>query len=197
VAQNAVHPNFQKQYLDKSDFGLMNMFSDPTGCWNQAQEPQLDQPDPESCPLIKRFYVMIDRHEDFYQTYSALNPDNAGISSQPSPLVACSITIDAAHGWAFAGMPPNGTNGFIYLMRIPFKEVLTGSDKSISTLQPGPDTLSLQDLYRGERTLDFSKVWLDIASLSNNAYSSEHEISKFGAVPAEQIEGILVIPSGT
>jgi hypothetical protein len=38
-----------------------------------------------------------------------------------------------------------------------------------------------------------SKAWLDIATLSNNAYSQEHEISKFGSVPAEQIEGILVV----
>jgi hypothetical protein len=37
------------------------------------------------------------------------------------------------------------------------------------------------------------KVWLDIASLSDNEFESEHEISKFGAVPAEQIEGILVV----
>jgi hypothetical protein len=67
----------------------------------------------------------------------------------------------------------------------------------VATLSPGPDVLSIQDLYsltssdRG--TLDMDKVWLDIASLSNNLYASEHEISKFAAVPAEQIEGILVI----
>ena len=38
---------------------------------------------------------MIDRHENFYQTFSALTPTYYGISSQPSPLVACSITLGA------------------------------------------------------------------------------------------------------
>jgi hypothetical protein len=77
-------------------------------------------------------------------------------------------------------------------MRIPFAQILAGSDRSVSTLSPGPDVLSIQDVARGE-ALDLSKVWLDIASLSSNLYASEHEVSKFGAVPAEQIEGILVV----
>ena len=38
-----------------------------------------------------------------------------------------------------------------------------------------------------------SSAWLDIASLSNNQYETEHEISAFGAVPAGEIEGILVV----
>ena len=28
---------------------------------------------PSQCPLLKRFYVLIDRHENFYSTYSGLN----------------------------------------------------------------------------------------------------------------------------
>ena len=36
-------------------------------------------------------------------------------------------------------------------------------------------------------------AWLDIATLSNNQYATEHEISAFGIVPADEIEGILVI----
>jgi hypothetical protein len=48
-------------------------------------------------------------------------------------------------------------------------------------------------LYNGTGKLDFESLWLDIASLSNNQFESEHEISAFGAVKAEQIEGILVI----
>jgi hypothetical protein len=41
--------------------------------------------------------------------------------------------------------------------------------------------------------LDMKKVWLDVATLSHNQYANEHEISKFGSVPADQIEGILVV----
>jgi hypothetical protein len=77
-------------------------------------------------------------------------------------------------------------------MRIPFADILTGNDKSVSTLMPGPKTTSIRSLYSGG-TLDMSRVWLDIASLSNNLYQTEHEISAFGAVRAEQIEGILVV----
>lgn len=186
VAQDAVHPLFDGALLDAPDFGLMALFPDPAGCTGDA-------PSPASCPLLKRFYVMIDRHEYFYRTYSSLAPDRSAISSQPSPLVACSITLAAAHAWDSAGIPSGGRAGFIFLMRIPFRQILTGSRKSVGTLEPGPDVLSIQELYEGTETLDLSKVWLDIASLSNNLYSSEHEISKFGAVPAEQIEGILVI----
>lgn len=185
VAESAVHPDFDAAMLDLPDFGLQSLFADPTGCEGATL-------DPEACPLLKRFYVLIDRHEYFYRTYSSLAPDRASLSSQPSPLVACSITLTAAHHWDSAGIPEGGTAGFIFLMRIPFAQILAGSDRSVATLEPGPDVLSIQDLYRGDE-LDLDKVWLDIASLSNNLYSSEHEISKFGAVPAEQIEGILVV----
>jgi hypothetical protein len=78
-------------------------------------------------------------------------------------------------------------------MRIPFKDILTGNDRSVSTIMPGPKTTSIQSLYAGQGSLDFSSLWLDIASLSNNLYQTEHEISAFGAVRADQIEGILVI----
>jgi hypothetical protein len=142
---------------------------------------------------MKRFYSMIDRHENFYRTYSALTPDYYGISSQPSPLVACSITLAASHQWDAAGTPPGGTAGFIFLMRIPFKDILTGNDTSVSTIMPGPKTTSIQSLYAGTGRMDFNSLWLDVASLSNNQYANEHEISAFGAVPASEIEGILVV----
>lgn len=64
---------------------------------------------------------------------------------------------------------------------------------SVATIMPGPKTTSIQALYRGEASLDFNSAWLDIASLSNNQYETEHEISAFGAVPAGEIEGILVV----
>jgi hypothetical protein len=164
----------------------MTVFSDGTGCTGASI-------DPAQCPLMRRFYSMIDRHENFYKTYSALNPDYYGVSSQPSPLVACSITLTAAHHWDSAGIPSGGTAGFIFLMRIPFKDILTGNDVSVSTLMPGPKTTSIQSLYSGNGRMDFDSLWLDIASLSNNLYESEHEISAFGAVAAGQIEGILVV----
>ncbi len=186
VAETAVVDDFDRGLLGEPDFGLMALFPESTGCTGATLSP-------ESCPLLKRFYVLIDRHEYFYRTYSSLSPDRASLSSQPSPLVACSITLGAAHAWDTAGIPAGGRAGFIFLMRIPFAQILAGSDKSVSTLSPGPDVLSVQDLYAGRGTLDMDKVWLDIASLSNNLYEHEHEISKFGAVPAEQIEGILVI----
>ena len=136
---------------------------------------------------------MIDRHENFYQTFSALQPTYYGISSQPSPLVACSITLGASHQWDTAGTPPGGTAGFIFLMRIPFKDILTGNDVSVATLMPGPKTTSIQSLYNGTGALDMNSLWLDVASLSNNQYANEHEISAFGAVAASQIEGIIVV----
>ncbi len=186
VAQDAVDPRWQASLITAPDMGLLRVFSDATNCTT----PSLD---PTKCPLMQRFYSMIDRHENFYSTYSALSPDYYGISSQPSPLVACSITLRAAHHWDTAGTPSGGTAGFIFLMRLPFKDILTGNDTSVATLLPGPKTTSIQSLYGGTSSLDMSRAWLDIASLSNNLYETEHEISAFGAVRPEQIEGILVI----
>ena len=186
VAESAVDPSWDAALLDDADMGLMSMFSDDTDCTSATI-------DPSSCPLMQRFYSMIDRHENFYKTYSALTPDYYGISSQPSPLVACSITLAAAHQWDTAGTPSGGRAGFIFLMRIPFRQILAGSETSVATLMPGPEVTSIQGLYRGDQTLDMNAAWLDIATLSNNLYATEHEISAFGAVPAGQIEGILVI----
>jgi hypothetical protein len=185
-AESDVDPRWQGALLANGDMGLMNVFSDSTGCTGKTL-------DPAQCPLLRRFYSMIDRHENFYQTFSALTPSYYGISSQPSPLVASSITLAAAHQWDSAGTPTGGTAGFIYLMKIPFADILTGNDTSVATIMPGPKTTSIQSLYTGVSHLDMTKVWLDIASLSNNQYESEHEISAFGVVPAGEIEGILVI----
>lgn len=185
VAQDRVHPDFEPGQLEQPDFGLLDLFADPAGCTGES-------PRPEQCPLLERFFTLIDRHEDFYQTFTGMRPESSGLSSQPSPLVACSITLAASHEWDSAGIPDGGEAGFIFLMRIPFKQILAGSRASVATLQPGPEVLAVQDLYDGGE-LDMSRVWLDIATLSNNLFESEHEISKFGAVPAEQIEGILVI----
>ncbi|HEY4180524.1 MAG TPA: hypothetical protein VGM90_26955 [Kofleriaceae bacterium] len=184
-AATAVMPGWDKSYLARPDMGLLKMFPSATGCAG-------DTLDPAACPLMKRFYSMIDRHENFYKTYSALSPDYYGVSSQPSPLVACSITLGASHQWDSAGTPQGGTAGFIFLMRIPFKEIVTGNDRSVSTIMPGPKTTSIQSLYTGG-ALDMTKAWLDVASLSNNQYATEHEISAFGVVRAEEIEGILVV----
>jgi hypothetical protein len=185
-AEASVDTRWNASYLARPDMGLMQVFSSSTGCSNASL-------DPSACPLMRRFYSMIDRHENFYQTYSALQPTYYGVSSQPSPLVACSITLGASHVWDAAGTPSGGTAGFIFLMRIPFKDILTGNDRSVSTVMPGPKTTSIQNLYAGSGTLDFSSLWLDVASLSNNQYETEHEISAFGAVRADQIEGILVV----
>ncbi|HEU4614164.1 MAG TPA: hypothetical protein VFS15_18850, partial [Kofleriaceae bacterium] len=186
VAEDAVDPRWDASLMTKPDLGLMTVFSSSAGCTGETL-------DPAQCPLMRRFYSMIDRHENFYQTFSALTPTWYGVSSQPSPLVACSITLGASHQWDAAGTPPNGNAGFIFLMRIPFKDILTGNERSVATLMPGPKTTSVQSLYAGTSTLDFSSLWLDVASLSNNQYETEHEISAFGAVRADQIEGILVV----
>ena len=185
VAEDTVDSRWNKSYIDDSDLGLQKVFSSSTGCTAAAL-------DPTSCPLLRRFYSLIDRHENFYQTFSALTPTYYGISSQPSPLVACSITLGASHQWDSAGTPTGGTAGFIFLMRIPFKEILAGNDVSVATLMPGPKTTSIQSLYGGDK-LDLTHVWLDVASLSNNQYETEHEISAFGVVPADEIEGMLVV----
>jgi hypothetical protein len=186
VAENGVDARYNKTLLANADMGLMTVFSDATNCTTETL-------DPAKCPLMRRFYSMIDRHENFYQTFSALTPTYYGVSSQPSPLVACSITLAASHQWDTAGTPAGGTAGFIFLMRVPFKDVITGNDRSVSTLMPGPKTTSIQSLYAGTSHLDFNSAWLDVASLSNNQYETEHEISAFGAVPANEIEGILVV----
>jgi hypothetical protein len=185
-AEDAIDPKWDPSLITDPDIGLMSMFSDSTGCTDA-------NPTPTGCSLLKRFYSMIDRHENFYQTFSALTPTYYGISSQPSPLVACSITLAAAHQWDTAGIPAGGTAGFIYLMKIPFRDILTGNETSVATLMPGPKTTSIQSLYNGTSKLDMTKAWLDVASLSNNQYETEHEISAFGVVPASEIEGILVI----
>jgi hypothetical protein len=194
VAADQVDPLWNKDLANKPDFGLMSIFSDGSGC-------QADNPSKESCPLLKRFFSLIDRHENFYQTYSGLAVDSEVVSQQPSPLVACSITLSASHAWDSAGTPTGGTAGFIYLMRVPFNQILSADHRSISTLglleggdlKAGPQVATLENIYKGVLPLDMSKAWLDIATLSSNAYQSEHEVSKFGSVPAEQIEGILVV----
>lgn len=184
-AEQQIDSRWNKSYLAQADMGLLSVFSSSTGCTAANL-------DPAQCPLLERFYSMIDRHENFYQTFSALTPTYYGISSQPSPLVACSITLGASHQWDAAGTPTGGTAGFIFLMRIPFADILTGNATSVATIMPGPKTTPLQSLYAGAH-LDMSKAWLDVASLSNNQYETEHEISAFGVVPANEIEGILVI----
>jgi hypothetical protein len=202
VAHDLVDPAWKKQYLTKKDLGLLTVYPNAPGCSAAA-------PNEANCPLLRRFYSMIDRHEDFYQTYSSMSGTTSIISQQPSPLVACSVTLRASHGWDDAGTPPGGTAGFIYLMRIPFAEILTSDARSIDTLgrlkdtngdgvpdddlKAGPKVATIESLYSGALPLAMDKVWLDIATLSNNAYAHEHEISKFGSVPAEQIEGILVV----
>ncbi|MBI2895465.1 MAG: hypothetical protein HYY06_18055 [Deltaproteobacteria bacterium] len=201
-AYEAVDPAWDPAYAGRPDLGMMAVFADGSGC-------MADSPSADTCPLLRRFYSIIDRHENFYQTYSSVRPDASNISQQPSPLVACSITLAASHAWDRAGAMAGGNAGFIYLMRIPFAQIFVGDVRSIDTLgllrdgngdgQPdndlraGPEVMTLQQLYSQGTELDMSKVWLDIATLSHNQYSSEHEVSKFGSVPAEQIEGILVI----
>lgn len=195
AAADQVDPLWQKDYVSRADFGLLSIFSDGSGC-------KADMPSRQACPLLNRFFSLIDRHENFYQTYSGLAPDSEVVSQQPSPLVACSITLGASHAWDRAGTPTGGTAGFIYLMRIPFDQILSADHRSISTLgllesggdlKAGPRVATLENIYAGVLPLDMSKVWLDIATLSSNQYASEHEVSKFGSVPAEQIEGILVV----
>lgn len=202
IPYDQVDPAWQPEMRQRADFGIGEVFADSADCLK-------DNPDPEACPLLKRFYGLIDRHEYFYKTYSGLQPDRATVSQQPSPLVACSVTLRASHHWDKAGTPSGGTAGFIYLMRIPFDQILSGDRRSIDTLglladvdgdgepdgslHAGPDVLDIQDVYEEGRTLDMDRVWLDIASLSNNQYQGEHEISKFGSVHAGQIEGILVV----
>ena len=189
VLDTTINPAFDPSWWSSPDFGLTQLFPDASGCEGES-------PSAATCPLLKRFYVLIDRHESFYKTYSALKPTCSGsrwcLSSQPSPLVACSVTLRASHHWDDAGIPEGGRAGFIFLMRIPFRHIFAGSTRNISTLDPPPHVLTVQDIYAGEE-LDMSRVWLDIATLSNDLYSSENEISKYGSVPAEQIEGILVV----
>ena len=188
-----VDTRWSASMLGQSDLGLTQMFP-PDGCSG-------DSPSPDACATLRRFYSLIDRHENFYQTYSAVDGRATTIASQPSPLVACSVTLAASHQWDGAGTPTGGRAGFIYLMRLPFAQILVGDTRSIDTLgrlsgdplHGGPKTLALQDVYAGNAQLDMHQVWLDIATLSHDQYANEHEISKFGSVPAGQIEGILVV----
>jgi len=196
IAYDAVDPAWDRSMLGTADLGLETVFADGSGCTGSHA-------DPATCGLVRRFYSLIDRHENFYQTYSSLRPNSSRVGQQPSPFVACSITLAASHAWDSAGTPPGGSAGFIYLMRIPFRQIFAGDVRSISTLgllsgapnplEAGPQVTTVQELYGHGAHLDMSKLWFDIATLSNNEYASEHEISKFGSVPSEQIEGILVI----
>ena len=196
IAYDAVDPAYTRSMLDTPDLGLQTVFADGSGCTGSHA-------DPATCGLVRRFYSLIDRHENFYQTYSSLRPSSSRIGQQPSPFVACSITLAASHAWDSAGTPPGGSAGFIYLMRIPFRQIFAGDVRSVSTLgllsgaanplEAGPQVTTVQEVYEHGAQLDMSKLWFDIATLSHNEYESEHEISKFGSVPSEQIEGILVI----
>lgn len=177
-----VDPAWRAEYAARPDMGLVTMF-------------------PDRAALLRRFTSMLDRHEHFYKTYSSNDENDLTVVSQPSPLVACSVTLNAANAWSHAGSPPGGRAGLIFLMRVPYREVLSGDDRSIDTLSrltddplhAGPEVLTLDRVYAEQGALDMSRVWLDLATLSNDLYASENEISKFGAVPAEEIEGILVL----
>lgn len=180
----AVHPDYRPQVdLARPDMGLTRFL--PEG---SCKDPN---PTPENCPLLKRLYVLVDRHVDFYNTYTNLDWDDHWIGKQPSPLVACSVTLGAADDWA--RMSPSGTDGFVYVMRVPFRDIVAGRAMSSSTLATPPHVTTLPDIYNGKAQLDFTRAWLDIATLSNNIYAHEHEISKYGWVRTEQIEGIIYV----
>ena len=196
VAYDAIDPAWDRSMLDTPDLGLRAVFPDEDGCTGSTANPA-------TCGLVRRFYSLIDRHENFYSTYSGLRPDTYRVSQQPSPLVACSIPLEASHEWDTAGTPAGGSAGFIYLMRIPFRHIFAGDTRSISTLgllsgadnplEAGPRVTTVSEVYEHGVEIDMSRLWFDIATLSHNEYESEHEVSKFGTVPAEQIEGILVV----
>lgn len=178
-----VDPRWNRDYAQAPDMGLLRIFED------------------DRAGFLKRFTSMLDRHEHFYKTYSSNDENDKTVISQPSPLVACSVTLNAAKAWAHAGTPPGGRAGLIFLMRVPFRDILTGDSRSIDTLgrltgdplHGGPRVLTVDRAYEDPSAFDMGRVWLDLSTLSNDLYASENEISKFGAVPAEQIEGILVL----
>jgi hypothetical protein len=193
IAYDAVDPGWTRSMLDTPDLGLQTIFADGSGCTGSHA-------DPATCGLVRRFYFMTGTRT--YQTYSSLRPSSrASASSRRRSCLP--ITLAASHDWDSAGTPPGGSAGFIYLMRIPFRQIFAGDLRSISTLgllsgaanplEGGPQVTTVQEVYEHGAQLDMSKLWFDIATLSNNEYASEHEISKFGSVPSEQIEGILVI----
>jgi hypothetical protein len=183
AATQGVDPSFDPaQDLGRVDFGLLRMFPNAGGC------DSLD-PSPAACPVLKRFFVMIDRHENFYQTYTSLNPTSTSIGQQPSPLVACSITLAASDWWAHNS--PSGVDGFVFVMRVPFANVLSGTGVRAATGPQLPRMTAVRELYQAGASLDFTQVWVDVATLSHNQYASEHEISKYGWVRPEQIEGVI------
>jgi hypothetical protein len=168
----------------RADFGLLRIF--PMG---MAGDCAGGAPTTAGCPLLKRLYVTIDRHEYFYATYTSLYSGSMNLGKQPSPFVACSITLAAADKWAHSS--PVGTDGFVFVMRIPFKDILAAAPTPVATLDPKPVVTTLADLYKGAAALDFDRLWFDVATLSSNFYAHEHEISKYGYVRAEQVEGII------
>jgi hypothetical protein len=167
----------------RADFGLLRIFSSAAGCDTAS-------PSPTTCALLKRFWVMIDRHENFYQTYTSLSTSTTTVGKQPSPLVACSVTLAAADQWA--RMSPAGTDGFVFVMRVPYKSILAAGATTQATGEK-PAVTTIRDLYTAGAALDFSTLWVDVASLSSNLYSNEHEISKYGYVRSEQIEGMIYV----
>jgi hypothetical protein len=64
-AASKVDPNWKKEFLERKDLGLLSVFPSSVGCEATA-------PDPKRCSLLRRFYSLIDRHENFYQTYSSM-----------------------------------------------------------------------------------------------------------------------------
>ncbi|HEU5061265.1 MAG TPA: hypothetical protein VFU21_32260 [Kofleriaceae bacterium] len=125
---------------------------------------------PDPAALLPRFQVLIDRHRELYRTYTSLRPDSASISSQASPLVASSVTLGDAHRQDTAGAPPGGRAGLVFLARIPFDRVLGAEDLGAN------------------RALDLDRAWLDLAT-----FGGPRQVAALGAVPAENIEGILVV----
>ena len=164
VAEQQVDPRWDGKLLTDADMGLMSMFSDATGCTDAAL---ITRDVPAAAPLL-----LDDRspRELLPDVLGAI----AGVLGDLEPAVAARRVLDHARRraqWDTAGTPAGGSAGFIFLMRIPFAEILTGNDTSVATLMPGPKTTSIQGLYAGASTLDLGRTWLDVASLSNNQYA--------------------------
>ena len=99
IAYDAVDSAWRPEMRQRPDFGLGEVFADGEGCLG-------DDPNPEKCSLLKRFYGLIDRHEYFYKTYSGLQPDRATVRHRGKATGACSHSPHCSSGAGLRCSPP-------------------------------------------------------------------------------------------
>lgn len=169
-----VDPRWDRTYLNLPDLGLSMAFAG--GCGEPAS--------PDACPLLERLRTLIDRNQDHDATFAGIVRDTSALATfeRTNTLVPAHLTVRSALYLDGAVQGPLS----VHVVRVPYRELLSNSETGAGHV------LTVQDVAAGA-TLDLTRVWLDEAALSTNRFAYELRVSLLGAVPADHIDGILLL----